>query len=223
LRPTPATLGVTPAVARQLNLPPTGPSAQRIAPGPSIHGAPFVTGGATPGPAIAGRALPPLHNPVSAPTAAAAAARPFVGAPALRTPPAPGQIAPPVIRHEAGAMPAIGHPQIQPGNLSGPPPGSIAHSVPLAAAPPPAIHYPPAPAASPAIAAPPTPGHVQPPMVAHVPPPALHTPPQVVHTPPVMVHAPAPPAPPQVHAAPPPAFHAPAPTQSAPHKRPGEP
>ena len=233
LRPTAATLGVTPVVARQLNLPQTAPSPQRIAPGPSIHGAPFVAGGA-PARAISTStrpALPALHTPTPTP---AAEAHPPGSAPALRTPPSPGQIAPPVIppiiRHEAGATSAIGHPPPQAGSPPGLPPGSIAHAAPVTSVPPPAASHPPAPPRTP-VPAPPPVVHAQPPVVMHPSPPELHMPPPVVHTPPVMVHAappppqvhaPAPP-PPQVHAPPPPSAHMTAPAANGSHKRPGEP
>ncbi len=238
LRPTATTLGVTPAVARQLNLPRTAPSMQRVAPGPSIHGAPFAAGHATPGAVFEGHAPPALHNPAQGPTATTSAVHPIVGQPALRTPLAPGQIAPPAIQHSGGAMPPIiTHPPAPSDNQARPPPGGpggIAHTVPLTTAPPPVVNHPPAqelyrggtpgpmPHMTPPV--PPTVGQVQPPVVARGPSPELHTPPAVVHTPPVMVH-PAPPAPPQVHTPPPPPppRAAAPPAQNPPHKRPGEP
>jgi hypothetical protein len=223
LRPTTATLGVTPTVARQLDLPQTAPSVQRIAPGPSIHGAPFVATGATPGVppgAIVGD-RPPLHAPGQMP---AAMTQPMIRPPALRTPPAPGQIAPPLIEHNAGTLPAIVHPPPPSGNRPEPPPGGIAHSAPPIVTQPPVIHHPPAQPYMP----PNLPAHVtervEPPVVAHTPPPEVHMPPPVVHTPPVMVQAARPPPPPQVRPPPPPpAPHPPPPAHNEPHKRPGEP
>jgi hypothetical protein len=232
LRPTASTLGVTPAVARQLSLPHSAPSEQRTAPGPAIHGSPFVATGPLVG-AVPGReALPALHGPARTPVPAAAGVHPYAGTPALRTPPAPGQIAPPALQHNAGAMPAIvPRTSPPPANQPGTPPGGIARTVPLTTAPPPAVsHVPPpvdhppvqqpyrggAPAVTrvaPPVVTPPPVAHVLPPVIAHAPPPELHMPPPVVHTPPAMVHAVPPPSP-QVHAPPP--------AQNAPHKRPGE-
>ena len=48
LRPTPTTVGVTPAVARQLNLPPPTAGLHPIAPGPAIRGTPAVVDRASP-------------------------------------------------------------------------------------------------------------------------------------------------------------------------------
>jgi hypothetical protein len=246
LRPAAGTLGVTPAVARQLNLPYPAPFAQRVAPGPAIHGSPFMATGPVAG-AVPGRqALPALHGPAQTRVPAAAMAHPYAGTPALRTPPAPGQIAPPAIQHNAGGTPAIvTHAPQPPVSEPGTPPGGIAHTVPLTTAPPPAVsHAPPlvnhpppqelyrggTPAGitrvvPPVVAPPPPVTRVPPPVVAHAPPPELHMPPPVVHTPPAMVHAAPPPSPPpQVHAPPPPAApRAPPQVQNAPHRRPGEP
>jgi hypothetical protein len=237
LRPAPNTLGVTPAVARQLNLPQTAPYGQRVAPGPVIRAAPVVATGAAPGTVMGRPGLPALHNP-SQTTLPAAAIHPFVTGPALRSPPAPGQIAPPAIPHGAGTPAAITHmapPVVNPGDATTP--GGIPHTLPLTTVPPAVAHTPPpvanrplvqepyrsaAPAAVPHPAPPPVVAHVPPPAVARPSPPDLHAPPPMVHTPPAMVHA-APP-PPQVRAPPPPAApHQPPPAQSAQHKRPGEP
>jgi hypothetical protein len=238
VRPTASTLGVTPAVARQLSLPRTAPSVARTAPGPAIHGSPVLATGPAIG-AVPGRQAPPaLRGPAQTPVPAAAGLHPYAGAPALRTPPAPspapGQIASPALQHHAGAMPAIVPHTPPPVSQPGTPPGGIAHTVPLTTAPPPAVSHVPSPVnhpavqepyrggmpagitrvAPPVVTPPPPVAHVPPPVVAHAPPPELHTPSPVVHTPPAMVHA-APPPSPQAHAPPP--------AQNAPHKRPGEP
>ncbi len=99
LRPTVATAGVTPAVARQFNLAPTqgaGAVVQRpVAPGPAIRPAGLAPGAV--GAAAGGRPpLPPLHNPTQPTVPAAAGTRPFTGQPppaepgARPAPPAPG-------------------------------------------------------------------------------------------------------------------------------------
>jgi uncharacterized protein DUF6600 len=237
LRPAPNTVGVTPAVARQLNLPQTA-TYGRIAPGPAIRAAPVATTDAAPGAIVARRGLPPPHYPSQTAVPAAAGTQPFVAPPALRTPPGPGQIAPPAPQPGAGtaASAAIPHmpPVANPGDRTVP--GGIAHTVPLTTVPPvvnhgppPVVSRPPAqelyrggmPAGVPS-PTPPTVMHVPPPVVAHPPPAELHTPPPVVHTPPVMVHA-APPPPPQVRAPLPSTAHPPPAAQNAQHKRPGEP
>jgi hypothetical protein len=261
LRPTVATAGVTPAVARQLNLTPTpGAMVQHpFAPGPAIRPAGLVPG------AVGGRAgarppLPPLHNPAQPAVPAAVGTRPFTGqpplatpgarpappapggapgsliaprtgtpafggpgtpqaAPALRTPVAPGQVAPPPIQHLPGSgvpatvvrpMPTPGvagpsgglPPTGQPGGQVGP--ATISRPAPqltIPAAPPPQVHAP---------AAPPAFHPAAPPPVVN----AAPSPPPVVHAapspPPPAFHSVAPP-PPVVHAAPSPApaFHAP--------------
>ncbi len=105
LRPTMATAGVTPAVARQFNLAPTpGALVQRpAAPGPAIRPAGLAPGAI--GAAAGGRPpLPPLHNPAQPTVPAAAGARPFTGQP----PPAvPGAGPAPAVPGGApGAVPA---------------------------------------------------------------------------------------------------------------------
>ena len=253
LRPTSTTAGVTPAVARQLNMPPPTAGLRPISPGPVIHGTAGVATGFTTR-AVTHPGLPTLHNPVSpGAVPAAAVAHPFIASPALRTPPAPGQVGPPTIHHEpaavsAGVSPgAIVHepPLINRGGIN--PPGTITHVPPVTtfqqAAPPGDVHVPlrhtmpPPPVVQ---TAPPVVVHTppSPPVVIHAPPP-----PPVVHTPPppVVVHAAPPPPvvqaappPPVVHVAPnptpqfrapPPVVHnpPPPPPQSAQHKRPGEP
>ena len=105
LRPAATTVGVTPAVARQLNLPPTA-SLHPVAPGPTIHAVPAgISTGVAAGAVVGHPTLPTLHNPAQ-PTlpAAAGVVHPFTATPALRTPAAPGQIAPPAIQHEPGIV-----------------------------------------------------------------------------------------------------------------------
>jgi hypothetical protein len=106
LRPTATTVGVTPAVARQLNLP-AAPGFHAVAPGPAIHAAPVgLSTGVAAGAVMGHQVLPTLHNPAQ-PTmpAAAGVVHPFTAMPALRTPPAPGQIGPPaIIQHEPGIV-----------------------------------------------------------------------------------------------------------------------
>jgi Family of unknown function (DUF6600) len=235
LRPTPSTLGVTPAVARQLNLPQTATYGQKVAPGPAIRPAPVLPRGAAPGAIVGRQGLPALHSPTQATIPSAAGTGSATGAPALRNPPAPGQIAQPVVPRAAGvAPPTVTHmPPAAPGIGSPATPGGIAHPVPPGTVPPvapaspavnrlptPELHGAPTTVSHPA---PPVP-HMPPPVVAHPPPSDLHTPPPVVHTPPVMVHA-APPPQPQVRAPAPPSAtpHPPPPAQNVQHKRPGEP
>jgi hypothetical protein len=107
LRPTLATAGVTPVVARQLSLAPApGATFQRPAsPGPAIRAAGLAPGGFAGG---GGRpSLPPLQNPAQPVVPAAAGLRPFNAQPPLAAPgarpvapapslaaPAPGAIAP---------------------------------------------------------------------------------------------------------------------------------
>jgi hypothetical protein len=108
VRPTMATAGMTPAVARQLNLGQTpGASFQRpVAPGPAIR--PI---GAQPAPATGAAvrtALPPLHSP-SQFTPASAGVRPLTGQPPPATQGAPPSAAMP----GATARPALGGPPTQ--------------------------------------------------------------------------------------------------------------
>ncbi len=223
LRPSPVTMGVTPAVARQLNLPPPSPGMHAVAPGPTLHATPA---GISAGPAVGAvggrQGLPPLHSP-GQPTlpVTAGAVRPFAAPPALRTPAAPGQIAPPAIQREPGlAGPggtSLPPPLVNRGG-GGPTPATITnpspqfHTAPGAtfqqAMPPGAAHAPP-------------PGAVQSPPLApafHPPPPnaaqQFHgaTPPAAFHPPPPVVNNVAPNATQQFHPAPPPAaFHPPPP------------
>jgi len=213
LRPAPNTLGVTPAVARQLNLPQTATYRRGIAPGPAIRANPAVSPMTNAGPSSA------MH--------------PLGAAPALRLPSAPGQIAaPPVTPRGAGTSGAV-NPHIPP--PAAPAPGGTPHTAALTPVPPaattgaspPVVNGQPGqlyrnrgPAVAPDPAQPLSSVRVRPPVVAHPSPPELHAPPPVVHTPPAMIH-PAPP--PQVRAASPPAvLHAATPAQNAQHKRPGE-
>jgi hypothetical protein len=236
LRPTVATAGVTPAVARQLNLGPSAAPFQRpVSPGPAVRSAGFAPGGAT-------ASLPALHNPAQP---AAAGVRPFTGQPALAAPGArpalpgpggsPGAIAPrvggPAFGGPAGQaiLPALRAP-VAPGQ-AGPPPiqhfptnaGPASVSRPLAA---PGAVGPSGPAVGPQQG-----GHFGSPAVVRPNPaaPGLAAPlasPQIFRPtpaasqpafhPPLQVQAPAPQ--PQFHAAPvpQPQFHAPPPQFHAP-------
>jgi hypothetical protein len=203
LRPTGATLGVTPVVARQLNLPPAA-KPQAMAPGPAIHPMPEHPTAELPS---GQHFLPPLRQP-----AAAGAERPFAAPPALRPPPAAGQTAQPSVIEphrppEAGPGVAV-HPAPQPTNR---PPGAVVQQP----TPPVTFHTPPP--AQPVVHAPQT-------VVLHPsPPPAQPHPAEpIVHAAqPTPVHTP--PPTPQVHAAaPPPVAHTPPPEHNAQHKRPGE-
>ncbi len=238
LRPASATVGVTPAVARQLNLPPTA-SLHAVAPGPAIHAVPAgISTGVAAGAMVGHPNLPTLHNPAQ-PTlpAAAGVAHPFTTPPALRTPAAPGQIAPPAIQHEPGfvSQGAVAHvpPVVNQGG-AGAMPATITHqpqqfhTAPGAtfqqATPPAALHAPPTAAAVVHTPSPPIVTHAAPAVVVHTPsnptpqfrepPPVVHNAaPQVVHTAPALVHTA--PNPPQVARTPPP-------QQNTQHKRPGE-
>lgn len=243
LRPTLATAGVTPGVARQLQL---APSVGSVAPHPAAPGPAIRPAGVFPGAAgtaaVARPRQPPLHNPagsgIGGAPAGAAAVRPLVGPsssttpgvrpatvapggapglPALRGPVAPGQAGPPPIEHGQGLA------------LPGPRPGAepqAGHPAALApAAPIPAVNHPvaPAPATTPAFHAAPV-VHAPPPAPAAPPAPRPAPPPSpVVHAPPPAPR-PAPPPAPVVHAPPPaPAPHpAPAPAPQR-QKKPGEP
>jgi hypothetical protein len=210
LRPSPVTMGVTPAVARQLNLPPPSPGMHAIAPGPALHATPA---GIATGPAMGAvgrQGLPQLHNPAQ-PTlpVTAGAVRPFAAPPALRTPPAPGQIAPPAIQREPGFA--------GPGGASPPPPLVNRGGGPTPATitnPSPQFHT--APGATFQQAMPPGAAHappVLPPSMNHAPPAGAvqSPPPAVVNNVPAAVHVPPNPAQ-QFHAPPPQAaFHPPPP------------
>ncbi len=116
LRPTMATTGVTPAVARQFDLRPTpGAVGQRpVAPGPAIRPAGLAPGAIGPAPG-ARPPLPPLHNPAQPTVPVAAGTRPFTGQPPLATPgarpapPVPGGAPGAVLAPNAG-RPAFGGP-----------------------------------------------------------------------------------------------------------------
>ena len=263
LRPTVATAGVTPAVARQFNLAPTpGAVGQRpAAPGPAIRAAGLAPGAI--GPAAGVRPpLPPLHSPAQPTVPAAAGTRPFTGQPplatpgarpaplapngvpgtfvapnpgrpafggagtlqgmpALRTPAAPGQIAPPPIVRppEAGMPAAVPRPVPAPGvaGPSGgpPPPGQTGRPVGPAAIsrPAPPVAAPAAPAAPPAAFRP-----VAPPPAARAEP----TPPAPIRAapPPAPVARPAPPPAPAIRPAPTPQVQAPPQARAAPQPPP---
>ena len=242
LRPTSTTVGVTPAVARQLNMPPPTAGLRQISPGPVFRGTPAVATGFATG-AVTGRpGLPTLHNPaLPGAVPAAVGVHPFIATPGLRAPPAPGQVGPPTINHGpvAASPGAVVHEPPLVNRGGGIPPGTITHVPPVTTvqqgAPPGDVHVPLRHTVSP----PPPVGQAAPPVVVHAPPSppvVVHAPapPPVVHTPPppVVVHA-APPPPvvrvapnptPQFRA-PPPVVHnpPPPPPQNTQHKRPGEP
>jgi hypothetical protein len=177
------------------------PAMHAIAPGPAIHAMPA---------GIAAGAM--LAHP--APPALTGAAHPFTATPALRTPSAPGQIAPPAMQHEPGlaGQGAILHqpPSVYPGNGGAMPQYHVAPGA--------TFHQPTPPAQLSVV-------HPTPPVVVHPPQPAVvhgaSPPPPVMHTAPAAVHVAPAPAP-QVHAPPAPQAHAPPPQQNAQHKRPGE-
>jgi len=227
LAPASATHGVTPAVARQFNLPPPAPGLRPAVAGPALH----------PG------ALPALRTPGEQPIPAVA--HPSLATPALRPPPVPGQAMPPAMQHGSagGAVPPAGHeagvlpPNIQsaPHVATAPPPhvpppaASVApppHNFERSALPPPAVNNGATVAHTMPFAAPPRAPeqHMALPQV-HTP--AVTPPPPVVNHPPPPVMAQSHPPPPvaQFHPppAPAPAAHAPPPpTQNGQHKRPGE-
>jgi hypothetical protein len=232
LQPTTTTAGVTPTVARQLNLAPAGAVAPHAAaPGPAIRPASLVPG-AVGAAAVARPGLPPLHNPAGPGTAAPLSERPLseqpslatpgtrpglatpgaaAGLPALRAPVAPGHAGPPPIEHGPGVTtPAVEPrptPLASPGAPARPAP-ELAHPAAIAptvqnVAPPAAIHP----------AAPPPAVHGAP--IANATAPVVHA----VQPPAPVVHA-APPAAPVVHAAPPPAVHAAPPPAPVAHAAP---
>ncbi len=229
IRPAATTVGVTPAVAREMNLQ-GGPATPRpVAPGPAIRPVTPAAAGAAARPFV-----PPLHNPTEHPTPAAAAVRPpgaptpgvpaaagavppahtpagaapgtpaaaGVAAPALHPPAGPGPGAPPApLAHPAEGTPAL-RPPNQPGHV-GPPPVMSTPAAPVPGQPPrPA----PQPGPTPQFA---RPAETPPPAAAHPPSPALAAP-----------HPVAPPAPAPHTVAPEPAALAPrpiAPPIQAPH------
>ncbi|HTI84225.1 MAG TPA: DUF6600 domain-containing protein, partial [Acetobacteraceae bacterium] len=95
MRPGATTVGVTPAVARQFNLPASASAGRPVAPGPAIR----------PMPVTARPVAPALHPPAqnAVPAAAAIHPAPPPGTPMLRPPPAPGRVGPPAIEHAAPA------------------------------------------------------------------------------------------------------------------------
>jgi hypothetical protein len=207
----PARLALARPVLGRQPVPPPPPGMHAVAPGPMIHAMPAgIAAGAVP-------RLPPLHPPAL--PAAAGVPRPFT-APLLRTPPAPGQIAPPAFHQPGLVGPGVGPHAPRPGPNGGAPSPQLYR-------PPAATFHEPVPQAT---IRPPPPGAPAMPMP---PPAAFHPPlPTVVHpsapppVPPAMVHtAPTPPPQPQFRPAPPaaqPVAHPPPPEQNARHKRPGE-
>ncbi len=214
VQPTLGTAGVTPTVARQMNLPPAGGGFVRpAAPGPAI-----VPHGAAPFPALRpptaqvpaqtaphfAAPVPQVHNP-SLPTAAFPAPRP----PAAQ---GPTQTAP----HFAAPSGAAPVPQVHNPSL----PAAAPHF----SAPVPRPSVPVAPQPAPHFAAPPAVQHVAPPVVQR-PAPQFSAPPQRAPAPVQHFQAPTPQVhtapPPQVHAAPAPQSH-PAPPPAPREKKPGE-
>ena len=233
LRPAPTTIGVTPAVARQLNLAPASPALRAVAPGPAIRAAPAgAVAGVAPGAAMGPRqGFPALHSPAQGPAqgavpAAAGAVRPLTGSPVLRPPPMPGQAGPPAIKREPGvagqgaathlpslvgpgsgaASPAV-TPEPTPQLRTGPAGAGAATHLPPAVANPGAVGAPPA-TLPPQIHA--APGAIvqQPPALAR---PGLSGQVPATHGPPPGAIAPPPVASPQFHAVPPPAVQRPIP------------
>jgi uncharacterized protein DUF6600 len=230
VRPAATTVGVTPVVARQFNLPAAAAATRPVAPGPAIH-ATTVT---------AHPATPALHTPAQNSVPAAAAVHPALppGTPMLRPPVAAGHAGPPPIEHTApiaapGAVPhvtepptAASHPispilpvapgihpvpaapgAIQPHHVMPTPQAPTVHAPPAIQAPAPAVVHTPT-TQAPIVHAPPA-VQAPPAAIVHTPTPAVVRPPEPqVHAPPV-VQAPPPverPAPPVavVHPTPPP-------------------
>jgi hypothetical protein len=140
VRPTTATAGVTPAVARQLHLAPTaGAVAIRPAPGPAIRSAGAVSGVRAEAATRSG--LPPLHTPAGQGAAGAAPvrstteqARPETpgaragtagGTAGLPAPVAPGRVGAPPIEHGPGG--GVGTAGARP--IPSAPPGTLARPV----------------------------------------------------------------------------------------------
>jgi hypothetical protein len=222
LRPAPTTFGVTPAVARQLNLPPAR-GQHPVAPGPGFRGTPAVGSPGAAAGVTAHPGLPGLHNPAQL-AMPAAGVRPFTGTPHLATPGAPSGVPSPAITPRPGT-PALATPGATPGlrppGGTGPTsqpfnrlqsttavPGAVPHL------PPGAIQQPAAPFHAMPAAPPPVVHTPQPPVMTHVAPPVA--PPPQVHVPPAQAFHPAPPPPPVAHVvAPPPQFHASPPPAAA--------
>ena len=217
VRPTAATLGVTPAVARELNIAPVPAAAKAVpAPGPvlpppaAVHARPVPA--VAPAPGIV--ALPMAAAlPVLRPPTLAAPAHPRVGGTAVRAHSAAPAVSPVPVAAPPGAahvptpvpsavVPAsaahVAAPVVPP--IAVVPPHLAPVSVPVSV-PPPAVHaVPPTPVAPPHLAPPPAAPVVPP--IAVVP---VHPAPVSVPVPPPAVHVvpPTPVAPP--HLAPPPA------------------
>jgi hypothetical protein len=151
VRPGAATVGVTPVVARQFNLPASATAARPVAPGPAIRGIPVT----------AHPVAPALHTPVQNTGPAAAAIHPAspTGTPMLRQPLTPGHVGPPTIEHTAPAAT----------------PGAIPHSAqpPITATRPTSVQplvpqvHPAQPPETPLLHAPSAPGRVGPPAIEH--------------------------------------------------------
>jgi hypothetical protein len=222
LRPTTATAGVTPAVARQLNLGPSAGSFQHPAsPGPVIHPAGFATAGGRP-------PLPASHNPAQP---AAAGVRPFNTQPAPVTPGAQTSLRP--AGTPAGVItPRTGGPSFAGSQVQQAMPALRAPAASGQAGPPPVQHFPTAvgpgamsrPFASPGGVGSSAPqsgaqpgGHMGQAAIVRPTAPAVRSAqapaaPQIFHPTPAApqpaFHPPPQAAAPQVHVAPPPQFHA---------------
>jgi hypothetical protein len=212
VRPTAATAGVTPGVAKQLHIAPAlGTPAPRAAPGPAVR--PIT-------PAAAGRpAVVPLR-PATTPVAARPGTAPAHPAevPHAPTPSTPAHPIPAVAQPGPAAHPT--EPAVHPGQPT--PPAAEKPAVAHPAQPPAEAPHP----ATPAAPAHPAPTAAKPAPEVHPAEPAAHPAPAVVHP------APAPkPTEPAVHsaAAPPPAAHPAPPPQAHPEekkpeeKKPGQP
>jgi len=251
-RPTARTLGVTPAVAHQLNLPAAVVRGAHTAPGPVVRAqAAGPTTGAPPRPPLLGphgqpadgaRPGEPAGGPrpggPGAPGAAAAGAaalgRPAGGPPPLEAPgarppgvPGSGEARPGGPPAEAPGAHPTGAEAPRPGTEPGREPAGRPAGAPEAhpAAPPAAREAPPHPAAEPAHPAAAAP-HVEAPAARPAPPPHAAPPPRVAEpqraAPPRAAPPPRPAAPPPRPAAPPPRPAAPPPHAAAPGKKPGE-
>ncbi len=151
IRPTATTVGVTPAVARQLHVAPAPGVAPRRAPGPAVH--PIVA--VVPGRPAAVPLRAPVKPAVARPGVVAPATRPVPapvpGAPGAAVPPhAPGAPAKPEAptAHPAEAphpatpqegahpVPAVARPAVEPHPAEGPHPTEVPHPATPGAAPP---------------------------------------------------------------------------------------
>ena len=114
IRPTAATLGVTPAVARQLRLAPADPATFHAAPGPVVRAQAVTPAGSAPG---AARERPPLPGPQGAPPSAGARPEPSA---------APGAVSAESAARprEPGRPPALVPPGARPAGVPIPPAGT---------------------------------------------------------------------------------------------------